>query len=62
MHRLDGRGGNDEEQVAKPVEPPIPDDEKKSTNFYREKLYKQIASSQAGLSGGQESRRGLSGR
>jgi len=58
------------ERVAtKPVKPLIPDDEKKSTNFYREKLYNQITSALTQQRGdrraesGPDSRRGpASGR
>ena len=51
------------ERVAtKAVKPLISDDEKKSTNFYREKLYSQINNS-ASQTRGPDSRRGqASGR
>ena len=54
------------ERVAtKVVKPLIPDDEKKSTNFYREKLYNQINAAARGgpdrrSEGGADSRRGPS--
>jgi len=47
-----------ERTAAKVVQPNISDDEKKSTNFYREKLYSQLKTGGDGRSGGQESRRG----
>jgi len=58
-----------ERSAPKAVKPYISDDEKKSTNFYREKLYTQFASSQTAAAdraerrSGQDSRRGpASGR
>jgi len=60
-----------ERSATKPVKPIISDDEKKSTNFYREKLYNQInqsaqhaaAEQRGSRAGGQDSRRGpASGR
>ena len=40
------------ERVAtRPVRPTIPDDEKKSTNFYRDKLYAHITSNPRGQDG-----------
>ena len=49
-----------ERTASKKVKPLTPDDEKKSTNFYREELYSKFTSKQSRREGGQDSRRGPS--